>query len=92
MEGLYDYNKWISMYEIYWEDKFFIFVVVVFIFFFYLRIKIFDLGKDFWKKCLFVKRLMVWEILNFYKGGGIKGVSGVIFILKNFLCICVFFY
>lgn len=63
---------------------------MVFIFFFYLRIKIFDLGKDFWKKCLFVKRLMVWEILNFYKGGGVKGVSGVIFILKNFMYLCFF--
>lgn len=55
MEGLYDYNKWISMYEIYWEDKFFIFVVVVFIFFFYLRIKIFDLGKDFGRNVCLLK-------------------------------------
>lgn len=26
---------------------------------------------------------MVWETLNFYKDGGIKGVSGAILTLKN---------
>lgn len=91
MEGSYDYNKWISTYEIYWEDKSLIPVVAAFTPPPYLRIKIFDLGKDFWKKCLLVKRLMCGK-LNFYKGGGIKGVSGAILTLKKPSCIRAFSY
>lgn len=49
-------------------------------------------GKRFWKKCLLVKRLMVWETLNFYKDGGIKGVSGAILTLKKPSCIRAFSY
>lgn len=47
MEGSYDYSKWISTYEIYWEDKSLIPVVAAFIPPPHIRIKIFDLGKFF---------------------------------------------
>lgn len=91
MEGSYDYNKWISTYEIYWEDKSLIPVVAAFTPPPYLRIKIFDLGK-FSQRCLLVKRLMVWETLNFYKGGGVKGESGAFHTLRKPPCIRAFSY
>lgn len=91
MEGSYDYNKWISTYEIYWEDKSLIPVVAAFIPPPHIRIKIFDLGK-FSQRCLLVKRLMVWETLNFYKGGGVKGESGAFHTLRKPPCIRAFSY
>lgn len=82
MEGSYDYNKWISTYEIYWEDKSLIPVVAAFTPPPHLRIKIFDLGKNL-EEMFACQKINGVGKLNFYKDGGIKGVSGAILTLKN---------